>query len=372
MKKALTILTVSILFLSAPLLARDLFYQARQEARSERTVAAPVQVQQAEVNYSMQTFKLEYVNAKEVKETISMILGPGESVSYNEATNAVIVRASANNLTRVGKIISDIDKAPLQVHVEAKVLELKSGQGETANPSSMGFSWQYTSPSNANNIAQFYATATPTTGAMAQGLYAQLLSSNVSAFLQALETNIGYDFVAAPWITAVNHHESEILIGGRIGYRNLLATTTGTLQEVQYLSVGTKLKFTPHISKDGFIKMSIHPSLSDGVLVDGVPQESITETKNTVVVKDGQTIVIGGLTKDYKNEKTVGVPFLSDIPFFGTLFRKKELISEKRELMVLITPHIVTPEYLKTMSEKVSDLQGRQDKEKVTPIDLLK
>lgn len=90
------------------------------------------------------------------------------------------------------------------------------------------------------------------------------------------------------------------------------------------------------------------------------------------MVKDGQTIVIGGLTKDYKNEKTVGVPFLSGIPFFGTLFRRKELISEKRELMVLITPHIVTPEYLKTMNNRVAELEGRQDKEKVTPLELLK
>ena len=130
------------------------------------------------------------------------------------------------------------------------------------------------------------------------------------------------------------------------------------------IKVGTKLKFTPHISNDGYIRMSIYPSLSDGVLVDGVPQTTNTETKSSVLIKDGQTVVIGGLTRSYKNEVTIGVPVLSSIPIVGALFRRKELHTEKRDLMVLITPHIVTPEFLKQMKDKADKIDSSQQEKR--------
>lgn len=351
---------------------RPLFLQIREGGGQSGASAPAVPAPRADANYSMQTFWLEYLTAKEMRDTIKDILAEGEGVTSNNESNSLIVRASRQNIDRVAAIIQKLDKPPMQVHVEAKIIELKSGQGDTSNPSTMGFSWQYTRPSNANDLAQFYASAAPTLGAVSTGLYAQLLSGDVSAYLQALERRVGYDFVAAPWITALNNKEAEILIGGKIGYRNLLTTTTGTLQEVQYISVGTKLRFTPRISRDGYIRMEIYPSLSDGALVDGVPQETVTETKNHVLVKDGQTIVIGGLTKNYKNEVTLGVPVLSSIPIIGTLFRRKEVVSEKRDLMVLITPHIVTPEFLGEMQKKAAELEGKQDKSEPSALDLVR
>jgi len=361
---------VLIAIASTSFAERQLFLQMKDDA--SQGTAQVQDIPKADANYSMQTFWLDYISAKEMRDTVKEILAQGEGVAVNEGTNSIVVRASGKNIDRVAKIIEKLDKAPIQVNVEAKILELKSGNGDASNPSTMGFSWQYTRPTNPNDMAQFYATAVPTMGAIAQGMYAQLLSGNVAAYLQALEKKVGYDFVAAPWISAVNHKEAEILIGGKMGYQNLFTTQTGTLQEVQYIDIGTKLKFTPHISRDGYIKMDIYPSLSDGMLVNGIPQTTVTETKNQVLVKDGQTIVIAGLTKNYKNEVTVGVPVLSGIPFIGTFFRRKELVSEKRDLMVLITPHIVTAEFLKTMQQKAIDLEKKQDKIEPGPLELVK
>ncbi len=356
---------------SAAISQRSLFVPFREPSDNQPRVQQ-VEIQPADANFSMQTFWLNYVSAKEMSDTIKQILAQGEGVSYNIETNSLVVRASAKNIDRISKIIQKLDKPPLQVNVEAKILELKSGNGDTSNPSSMGFSWKYVRNSNPNDFAQFFATTSPTLGAISQGLYAQILSGNVSAYLQALEKKIGYDFIAAPWISTLNHKEAEILIGGKLGYQNLYTTTTGTLQEVQYIDVGTKLKFIPHITDDGYIKMEIYPSLSDGFLVNGIPQTTVTETKNQVLVKDGQTIVIGGLTKTYKNETVVGVPLLSGIPFIGTFFRKKDIISEKRDLMVLITPHIVTAQFLNEMKEKADALQSKQKITEPNSLDLIR
>jgi type II secretory pathway component GspD/PulD (secretin) len=367
--KRSVLFVVFILALSImPSYARDLFGQPGDDAsQSQAPQSAQAQPQSADVNYLIRIFHLNYADVKQMKGTINDVLAAGEGVSANEDSNSVVVRASDKNLDKVSKIITEIDKPPLQVNVEAKILELKSGNGDNTTPSSVGFSWQYHQTDGSQSVAQFFSTANPSAGATAIGLFAQVIGGNASEYLQALEKQIGYNLIASPWISAVNHQQAEILIGQRIGYKTLFTSTTGTLQGIDYLNVGTQLKFIPHISSDGYIRMSINPSVSDGVVDNfGVPQTNATETRNQVLVKDGQTVVIGGLTKSYKNETSVGVPILSSIPWIGALFRNKQITEEKREIMVLITPHIVTPEFLTIMQDRADKLdkarQNEQDK----------
>jgi type II secretory pathway component GspD/PulD (secretin) len=132
------------------------------------------------------------------------------------------------------------------------------------------------------------------------------------------------------------------------------------MQNVDFLEVGTKLKFTPHINEDGYIVMDVAPSVSEGQVKNDLPQKDTTETTNKVLVKDGQSILIGGLTKKYERETEIGIPILSSLPFIGNLFRRTELQSEKRELMVIITPHIVTPAFLDAMQKRAMELDARR------------
>ncbi|MFH1541680.1 MAG: type II and III secretion system protein, partial [bacterium] len=248
-----------------------------------------------------------------------------------------------------------------QVQVEAKIIELKQGAGDSVDANQLGVSWKYRNPNDSNDSIQNFTTQSPTLGATAVGLYAQMLGGNVDAYLQALEKVTAYELVAAPWITALNHEEAEILIGQKLGYKTSLTTQTGTLQEIQFLEVGTKLKFIPHINEDGYIIMDVYPAISEGSVVGDVPQEDTTETKNRVLVKDGQPIVIGGLTKNYTRQVETGVPILSSIPLLGILFKNTEIINEKREIMIIITPHIVTPAFLEEMSARAKDLNDRRE-----------
>ena len=372
MKRIIWVAVFSLVLSPLSVSAKDLFLQVRQEAAQElQRVAAQAAPEPADANYSMKTIYINYVGADEIKSTISSILAQGEGVAVNVSTNSIVVRASAKNIDRIEKVIQSIDKPPLQVHVQAKIIEVQTGNGDNSNPSTFGFSWQYLSNSGLS-LGQFIGQQPPTQDAAAPGMYAQVVKNNLTAYFAALEKKGNYDVVASPSITAINHQEAEIFIGGKIGYRELLTTTTGTLQDIQYLETGTKLRFTPHITNDGYIRMEIYPTVSDGNLTDdGLPVETTTETKNFVMVKDGETVVIGGLTKNYKTKTEIGVPYLSAIPLLGNFFKRTELVQQKREIMVLITPTIISPEFNKKMRDKATNMETEQNK-KIDDTSLIK
>ncbi len=89
------------------------------------------------------------------------------------------------------------------------------------------------------------------------------------------------------------------------------------------------------------------------------PQENTTETRNDVLVKDGQSIVIGGLKKNYDQQVFVGLPFISSLPLIGGWFGRTEIRHESRDIMIIITPHIVTPELLDRMQERSGKLESK-------------
>ena len=114
--------------------------------------------------------------------------------------------------------------------------------------------------------------------------------------------------------------------------------------------------------------MIVEPKISDGTVVNDVPDENTTETRNEVMVKDGQTFVIGGLTKEKELETNYGVPFLMDIPLIGGIFRKTVTTKEKTELLVFVTPHIITPEYLDILNKPILDLSDKAAHQKANLI----
>jgi type II secretory pathway component GspD/PulD (secretin) len=104
--------------------------------------------------------------------------------------------------------------------------------------------------------------------------------------------------------------------------------------------------------------------VSDGIVVNDLPQENTTETKNEVMVKDGQTFVIGGLVKQKDTTFDYGVPFLMDIPILGALFRKSVTNSSKTELLIFVTPHIVTAEYLDSLDLPIKEFVEKTERYK--------
>jgi len=165
------------------------------------------------------------------------------------------------------------------------------------------------------------------------------------AIITALESVTDTTVLATPKILTVNKQEGYVLIGRKLGYRSSTSISTGgvaTEGEVEFLQTGTQLVFRPYIGNDGYIRMDIYPKDSSAEKdADGVPQETTTELKVNIVVKDGETIVIGGLFRDVITATRSQVPLLGDIPIVGSLFRGTTDAMRREEVIVLLTTHII-------------------------------
>ncbi|MBU1617569.1 MAG: hypothetical protein KKF06_07345 [Candidatus Margulisbacteria bacterium] len=311
----------------------------------------------------LRTYYLANAKPTDLQTTLTAILPSGSTVTADDAYNALVIQTSSDYLPRIERLIKELDVPPIQVMVEAKIIEVRTG-----NNANLGVDIKATKSTNANDVVQTKNLSGRPGDNPAQGLYGQIFKVytdiNVESYLSAMATNTNYNVIASPRITTMNNKEATILIGAKYGYKTTVISDTTTTQVVNFLSVGTSLAITPNVSKNGLIRMKVAPKVSEGSVVGDLPQENTTETKNEVVVNDGQTFVIGGLTKEKDVQTDYGVPFLMDVPVIGAFFRKTVISKEKDELLVFVTPHIVTPEYLKTMNEPKDELENKSAKQK--------
>ena len=143
----------------------------------------------------------------------------------------------------------------------------------------------------------------------------------------------------------LNKQKAEIQLGQRLGYPTITQNFTSTVQQIQFLNTGTLLRLRPFVSSDGMVRMEIHPERSTG----SVPPRSSSRQQNTaemttnVMIPDGATLVIGGLMEDERDYSQQGLPGLNRLPILGAAFGNKAKTLGKRELVVLLTPHIWRP-----------------------------
>ncbi|RPJ37475.1 MAG: type II and III secretion system protein [Planctomycetaceae bacterium] len=169
--------------------------------------------------------------------------------------------------------------------------------------------------------------------------------------------------LANPKILAVNKQEGQVLIGNKIGYIN--ATTqnqTSTTQSVSFLETGTRLVFRPYICSDGYVRLDIYPKDSDGLLkANDIPDEKTTELKTNVLVKDGETVVIGGLFRDKVVASKAQVPVLGNLPILGVLFRGTKDTVSREEVVVMLTPHIIDDPAQTDAKDRMDDVRLKRE-----------
>jgi type II secretory pathway component GspD/PulD (secretin) len=282
--------------------------------------------------HPVEAFDLNYAPASEVEVTIKQLLSKEASISIDTGSNSIIIKAPFGDLEKIRPIIKGLDSKPRQVLVEVQIIEVQEEKIK-----SIGFDLSYKNQESENESEQQTSSKT--------GLTIEVLKNSISATLEAIKTNSDIDILARPKILAINHKPASLITGQRLGYKTSISSaTTGMVSEsVNFLDVGTKLTFTPHIAENGDILMEIKPEISEGTIsAEGLPNETTTETETSVLVKDGQTILIGGLIRNKKTNEKYSIPLLSDIPFLGNLFKNEYNNNQKVETIVLITPHLIT------------------------------
>ena len=174
-------------------------------------------------------------------------------------------------------------------------------------------------------------------------------SSNVAAFIQALRTEGSFTSLAEPNLMTVPGETASFLAGGEFPYPVIQGGSTSGAITIQFREFGVRLNFTPTLTNSGAIRLEVEPEVSSLDFTSGLELQGfqipalLTRRASTVVeVQEGQTFAIAGLMDNQLSESVSKVPFLGDIPILGSLFRSTSFQQSRTELLVLVTPHLVT------------------------------
>lgn len=288
---------------------------------------------EASTRVEARSFELQFADLTQARELVSGLLGPSGKLSSYAYGRTLVVWDEPQRLEQIAALVAATDRKPRQVMIEARILEVT-----LSDDMALGVNW--TEVLNEGKLASRLSQdgfANNPTGARA-GFFATLRRGDLRALLEALETRTRVRALANPKVLGLDNRTAEIIIGGRLGYFVTTSTASATLQSVQFIEVGTQLKLTPHIAADGSVLMDVHPEVSDGEIVNGLPRENTTEATTTVLVQAGETLFLGGLIRDKTTRTRTAVPILGRIPLLGWLFGRTTDTHEKSEIVVLITP----------------------------------
>ena len=296
---------------------------------------------------------LKYLTASEAGGLVSKSLSGRGDARVNEVTNSLILRDYAPILDKVRLLLKEIDTPPLQVLIEAKIIDITSkdlqnlGVTYSATYTAAGglFKTRDSSGTTGDQAQGTLTTAGPSSS-LTSGQFKLdtfiMNNWNATATIDALVQDQRARILASPSIATLNGKEARIVIGEKVPYKEKTQTTTGTTETTKFIDVGTNLRVTPQISPDGYITMAVHPEVSSvSALLDAGPRITTREADVVIRVKDGQTIVIGGLIKNEDTRVRSRIPILGYIPIVSFIFGNKSTDITQTELAVFITPHII-------------------------------
>lgn len=317
---------------------------------------------QVEKNLETKVIKLQFAKAADVAAQLKpQIEGKGVgTVIADERSNQIVLSAYPDRLENAAKLVLALDKQTKAVLIETRILQL------TLNPNfQFGIDWTKKFPvKNVSDfkIASFFPNSKlDLAGASSGQITAGEPWENLEVTIKAMKEVKSTKILANPRLMILDRQEAKLNIGDRIPY--VVSTTTapsgggdpGISQDVRFIDVGLMLTVSPTINDDGFVTMKIRPEISSqtgevrastGVKTDPnlIPIVNSTWMESTVIVRDGISVILGGLIRDDMSEKNFGIPYLMDVPLLGHLFKSRDEEIKKTELVIIITPHIVSGE----------------------------
>ncbi len=344
----------------------------------------------------VRVYTLNYANAKDVEEKLQLQIDSKKvgSIKADERLNQIIVQALPDRIHDIEMLIQALDGRPKEVRIDARIIKIRLFDGLSSGVEwegllgigkSLGMSYLGSYPFSAvqasgddwksrldqvtdmnGNIGSYPFSGTTTdysggsTVKPGESMHLGVVDANrdfdvVIKYLQTLgDTRI----ISNPRIAVLNNQEAKIHVGAKQAYVTTTTTsgqaTTTVSEDVTFVDVGIQLQVTPTISDDGYVTMKIKPEISSVISTlitpsrNEIPIIDTSMAETTVLVKDGATIIIGGLSKEENIMSSDQVPFLGKIPLLGFFFKTKSDSTERTELLVMITPTIVTGDRIDT------------------------
>ncbi len=357
---------------------------------------------------------IDYADAKLLKDNVQETLTkekdgktPRGSVRVDEHSNSLIIQAIRDDISRLLPIIEKIDKPTAQILIKANIVETTK---TTARD--LGIQWGgmystsadrqtlYLTPGGYSNSTTAY-TYDPMGGGKpgisSQGFAANFPAANLAAAasgslglmfgtlggnildmqLSALQTAGKLNILSSPSITTLDNQKAFTENGEKVPYVTTEVTTGATTpsRTVKFEDAVLRLEITPHVVDSNNLKMKIlvkKDEVDPSRNVDGNPYIIKKTTETTLIVKDGETIVISGLTKQRLSDSSSGLPWLMDIPVLGWLFKTMGKSEKMEEVLIFITPRILPPQIHTAVTDREKDPQkqgepsssGIKDKQK--------
>jgi type IV pilus assembly protein PilQ len=337
------------------------------------------------------SYQFSYSRAKEVAPLLASQLSSKDPPQFDERTNTIFFRETRSNIDTVRKLLVTIDKPTKQVMIEARLVEV------TANPrQSYGIDWSGVVGSSTNGKTISYGGSTgsssststngtiPTTDLalgnsannnilgnfshLALGQFAILSVPQMSATLRLLNEDADAEFLANPRVVTADNLQAKIEINRaqpvpQLNFNEQTATAVfGGFQDKKF---GNTLIVTPSINKDNFVTLKVKPEISNKVgdstfvFAGATVSSPIIDTRtleSNVLISSGDTLAIGGLIQDEVAKARNKVPMLGDVPVLGYLFQNHLNSRTKRNLLVFVTPTIISSKYGTGLEDQVSGL----------------
>ena len=293
----------------------------------------------------------------------------------DDSRNIIMIRALPPDYNRIQRLLERLDNMPRQVLIEVMVAEVN-----LTDEWRMGLEWwvknnsfhhggktyNYDLGYNFTNI-----DIDPANPLAIPGFTYRLLSSseNVYGLLNLLATDNNLSVLSSPQVLVLNNETATVNVGDQVPIVTSQFSDTASIssnQTIQYKDTGIILNVTPRINYDGIILIDIDQQVSsvNEQITTGVnsPTISTKQVKTKLAVKDGQSILIGGLISRDKSGNETGVPYFKDIPLLGALFKYQESKDNKKELLIMITPYVIESEnvldqYIEQFQKKTNELR---------------
>jgi type II secretory pathway component GspD/PulD (secretin) len=356
---------------------------------------------------AVKIFNLKYALAKNIEEQLKKQLDVKKvgTIRADERTNQVIVQTLPERMDEISKLIEGLDKKTKQILIDAKIIQIK-----LSDDLSQGIEWEglfnvgkkygmtylgsYPFSSVDTTSADWrsrkevledvgYVGSYPFSGTTSnfssstkktalQNLHIGVVGKNdFDLLINYFQTLGDTKILSNPKLAVINNQEAKIHVGERQAYITTTTTqgqgTTTTSEAVTFLDVGIQLFVTPFINDEGYVTVKIKPEISSVLdyLETGshnkIPIIETSTAETTVMVKDNTTLIIGGLSKSEETKDSDSTPMLSKVPLVGKLFGTKADKTVRTEILVMLTPHIISGDELTTGYDR--DFGARLDKE---------
>ncbi len=312
------------------------------------------------------SYLLSFAKASDVIDSLSKMKTSRGQINFDQRTNSIIIRDVQSNLELIDTVMKTLDSPTPQVLIEAKILEtdfsdtenlgidwtISLGAAGSATPTT--FPFQDRSNNVFLNSQPFSKDPTAT-----DFKYGTLNASGLSAALEVLSRKTNTNVLSNPHIMTLDNQPAKILVGLKYPIAHYQYNQEqGKLQidGVDFLEIGVTFLVTPHVNNANLVTLDVNPSITaikDQIKIDPastatVPELTTEEAKTKVMIRNGETLVIAGLIAEKKDISNSKVPFLGDVPMLGRLFKKDNDARTKQEIIIFLTPHIITSHSMET------------------------